>query len=471
MILTLRRIMDLMNDYTERFGGNLRGVPEPRDQGQQLDMAMKMIARRYRKFEPMVEWYVQEGNTTYYLDDPQHFSRRILEPRCAWVGGVRSSFSGEMSLPNSSEIAEAYPNFPVDPTVLPRRTVFWDGTHEIKLLPSPISSDIEGGYSRMSAYIIPGWRLSAGGYHLAAPIGDDFGASGGSSATETTSTIASTAFTWTGSGTPAPNTGTQKAATEAQDSDYFTWGVAISTGIVADPGGDIRHIDLTTFDLSAIGSSDTITDVALKAFRAYVDYDTNIYTSAPTLTLELYGGSYASPTFGPYSVELTVSGDAAMTSYSGALPSLGALTKADLATLNARITLSVADQPEVGAGSSSTQTIRLDVLTLEVDHSTPASGLVSLETASVPGGSSLTATDWEAVPDLPVALHEPLAILAAYIAASPMASDQEAINAMGQVAPMAFKAFEDYSNENNERARVSRSRPQRFGLTHRRDRW
>lgn len=448
MNYTFRDICDLMNDMAETMGGNYRGAPEPRDQARQIDWAIKTISNHCKPVRPGVQFFLRENVSEYRLDNLADFAYRLLDPISVTVGGIRlaSTLTSNGTQPSGVwSIAEAEAEC-VDwlTNATQREKAVLGGNNNIYIVPAPTSEMVDRGAHKVDAVVIPGWILSDGTYWPGGPpLGQDDAIveSGASSSTSVTDENAA------GTAALHADSGTDGGVTNPNNAKVDDTSVATISQTFPMASEEPVMFALSDFGFS-IPTGATVTSVRIKSLQASCADDLTLYVSfvedtgssvvaIATQTVAL-GSAGSLQEFGPLAVVPGIDYPVLNSSAFGVVLSLWAGT---IALTGTRV--GDFDEP------LGTVTAGLDYLSIEVSYFTASSGApVTVEGAWGTGGTTLAATDWNAIPDMPEYVHEAIAVLAAFKAANPVASDRNAVDAIGRLVPEAKAAIEEYRSRN-----------------------
>lgn len=447
MNYTLRDICDMQNDFAERMGGNYRGAPEMRDQARQIDWAMTTIAQVVRPMRPGIQVFLRENVSEYRLDSLADFARRILTPVSFTIGGRRIQGPPTVSGATPSglfTLAEAESDLADWLTSeTQREKAVLGGNNNVYIVPAPNGTVLDRGAHSVDAVYIPGWILSDGTYWPGGPpLGQDDAIvepGAGSSTSVTDENGAGTAAEHALSG----DDGTVSNANNAKVDDTSVATISQDFPMLdAEP----KMLALSNFGFS-IPSGATVTSVRVKSIQAsslddailHIAFVEDIGTSTSAIMTQ------------------TVSlGTAGTLAEFGPLPVVPGIDYPTLNDSSFGVVLSVwpssLSAARVGGPPTTTTAADIDYLSIEVVYFTTSIGEpVTVEGAWGTGGTTIESTDWNAVPDMPEDVHPAIAVLAAYKAANPMASGNDAIDAIGRLVPDAMAAVKQYA------ARVSRA--------------
>jgi hypothetical protein len=425
MNYTLQHIADLANDFAEMMGGNYRGSPETRDLAAQVDWAMKSIAMYCEPYKAGIQFSPVANKSDYRLDDLRYFERLIIRPEQVCYAGVRlRGGDSEFGLYNHNEAVRYHPLYRTGS--FNRTLPVYSGANLLEIFPTPSADDVATGGHSIDGVVIPGWILSDGTYWPGGvPFGTEHSIGGGVSSTAGTATMAAgTAAILNDGSTLWANANNIKVDDTAvatrtltgPEFDEYDFLTASNFGFTIPTGATSVTINVESLQLASTDGG----QVSLEFVADVTDPDS---PALLTQTVAVESGT-ALAEFGPLEV-------------TAAIP---------LATINSS-TFGVRMTGLFYFGNGLTADISVDYISLTATWAIVSASPPTTEGSSGPGGTTRETTDWLAVPDLPVYMHEALAVLTAYKASAPVPTLNGAVQAIERLLPDALIAMDQYAKE------------------------
>jgi hypothetical protein len=428
-----------MGDLSELMGGNYRGAPEPRDVAQQVDWAMKTIGLYCEPFVAGVGFHPKANQSAYRLDDLRYFDRLFIRPEQLIYAGTRLlGADGTPGIFNHNQAVLRNQKYRTESN---GDMVVYSGNNLIEVFPVPTTEKVAEGGHTIDGVCIPGWILSNGGYWPGgSPIGENHVISGGSSgtsgsATNPAGTVGTMGATWTNPN----NVKVDDTSVAAFESNLISTPEMLDALDPSRTTSSAPGLILSNFGFTAPSGASSIS-VNIESVQA------GSITTDLRLTCVIVDDVTATTlnALGTFTVDVS---EGAGTAEVGPLTSLLGVSRAQLNAVNFGVVIFIEWIFPPAEPIPFDLNAEIEFVSLKASWSVPGSSTPTSEGAGGEGGSSLEETDWDAVPDLPVYMHEALAALAAYKAANPVAMLDMNMRSIERILPDVVEAMGRYKRE------------------------
>lgn len=158
MRMTVREMIDVKNDYLEKLGGHIRGATEWRDDFRDMNRALAFIVDMCHFYRSDIGFVPEASEPLYRMDDPDVFSRRMIQLSEVWVGGKK--LDGPMS---AAQLQRMHQGWRWEPDGTTTAAVY-EGNNQLRLYPPPDAATVALGRNYVAGYYTPGLILADGSY-------------------------------------------------------------------------------------------------------------------------------------------------------------------------------------------------------------------------------------------------------------------------------------------------------------------